>query len=298
MIDGPRTEVVVTPCEEFQVEATGDVQDSAKATVALWQKSFAPKSVGELSLGSLPVSVSVNGSPRHQGYGSGTQLAFAIAAALQLAFDQPLPSPEEMAMALGRGKRSAIGSYGFFEGGFLVDRGIGNESIAPLDMRTDFPEAWKIALIRPLNAEGTPVFGDAELDTFRNLPGTTQSKADELAALLKNDILPSVLNQDFPPFADAVTEYGYQSGLFYRDVVGGAYSSAAGNAIVEKVRTLGQFAVGQSSWGPTIFAIGPSEKEINWLVEKLADGVEDVACQIEVVSADNRGMQIDIVPNS
>ena len=136
------------------------------------------------------------------------------------------------------------------------------------------------------------------MDTFRNLPGTTQSKADELAALLKNDILPSVLNQDFPPFADAVTEYGYQSGLFYRDVVGGAYSSAAGNAIVEKVRTLGQFAVGQSSWGPTIFAIGPSEKEINWLVEKLADGVEDVACQIEVVSADNRGMQIDIVPNS
>ena len=293
MIDGPRTEVSITPGDTFQVAATGDVKELVMATAYLWQKVFAPESVRGLSLGALPICVAVNSSPRHSGFGSGTQLAFATAAALQLAFDQPLPSPEEMAMALGRGKRSAIGSYGFFEGGFLVDRGIKDESIAPLDMRTDFPEDWKIALIQPTNTEANPMFGGSELAAFRDLPGTTQTKADELAAMLKNDILPSVLNQDFPTFADSVTQYGYQSGMFYSDVVGGAYASNAATSIVDEIRRLGQFAVGQSSWGPTIFAIGPSEKEVNWLVEKLGEGVQDVACQIEVVSADNRGMRID-----
>jgi len=195
-------------------------------------------------------------------------------------------------MALGRGKRSAIGTYGFFEGGFLVDRGIDKEFVAPLDMRTDFPDDWKIALIQPLAAETTPVFGEAELKAFRELPGTTQSQADELASILKNDILPAVLNADFPSFADAVTQYGYQSGMYYSDAVGGAYASPAATAIVEKIRGLGQFAVGQSSWGATIFAICPSEKVVNWLVEKLAQGEDDVACHAEVVSVDNVGMKV------
>ena len=296
MIDAPRTDVIVTPAEQLKIDAAEDANESTMVAIGLWQKAFAPGAVRDIPVENLPVQLTVKNALRHRGFGSGTQLAFAITTALQLAFDQPLPSAEEMAMALGRGKRSAIGSYGFFEGGFLVDRGVANEPIAPLDMRTDFPDQWKIALIQPIVDEATPVFGDAELAAFRDLPGTTQTKADKLAALLKNDILPAVLNADFPTFADAVTEYGYQSGMYYSDVVGGAYASRAGTAIVDEIRRLGQFAVGQSSWGPTIFAIGPSEKEVNWLVEKLGEGVQDVACQIEVVSADSRGMRIHRVP--
>jgi predicted sugar kinase len=74
--------------------------------------------------------------------------------------------------------------------------------------------------------------------------------------------------------------------------MGGAYASPEATAIVDKIRGFGQFAVGQSSWGPTIFAIGPSEKEVNWLVEKMADGAEDVVGHVEIVSADNHGMKI------
>jgi len=246
----------------------------------------------------LPVMLAIHNAPRHRGFGSGTQLAFAVAAALQTAFEQPMPSAEEMALAMGRGQRSAIGSYGFFEGGFLVDRGVEKETIAPLDMRTDFPEDWKIALIAPLVSDDSQVFGDTEMEAFRQLPGTTQNQADQLESILKNDILPSVLRQDFPTFANAVTQYGYQSGMYYSPVMGGAYASPAATAIVDRIRKLGPFAVGQSSWGPTIFAIGPSEKDINWLVEKLSEGAEDVVGHIEVVSADNRGMKIDRVSNS
>lgn len=298
MVDGPRTKVAVARGDELLIAGSNDIKKSVRETVALWQKSFAPETVSACPTDQLPVYLAIHNSPRHCGFGSGTQLAFSVAAALQLAFDQPLPSAEEMALALGRGQRSAIGSYGFFEGGFLVDRGIENESIAPLDMRTDFPKDWKIALIQPLSSEGPTVFGETERKAFRELPGTTQSKADEMTSLLKNNILPSVLNEDFSSFADAVTEYGFQSGMYYSPVMGGAYASTAATAIVNKIRGLGPFAVGQSSWGPTIFAIGPSEKDVNWLVEKLGHGAEDVFCHIEVVSADNRGMRIERVPNS
>ena len=250
---------------------------------------------GERGGDDVPVRIKVDAAPRHRGLGSGTQLAFAIATALQIWFDQPIPSSEDLALRLGRGKRSAIGSYGFHQGGFLIDRGIADEPMAPLDMRTDFPEEWKIALIQPLEPDTNQIFGDAELNAFRELACTSQLQADRLASMLKNDILPSVINRDFETFAQSLTEYGCQSGLYFSEVVGGAYASAAATAIVDRVRDLGRFAVGQSSWGPTIFAIGPSEKEVNWLVEKLGNGVEDIACQIEVVSADNRGMKVDRV---
>ncbi len=292
MIDGPRTNVGIASGDEFQVVAPKSVKEAVLESILVWQKQFAPELFRDRELGDLPIRVAVNNSPRHRGFGSGTQLAFSIAAALQLAFDQPLPSAEEMAMALGRGKRSAIGTYGFLEGGFLVDRGIDNEPVAPLDMRTDFPEDWKIALIQPSVSEESQVFGDAELNAFRQLPGTTQPQADQLTAILRSEILPSVLNQDFSTFADAVTEYGCQSGMHYSPVMGGAYASPEATAIVDKIRGFGQFAVGQSSWGPTIFAIGPSEKEVNWLVEKMADGAEDVVGHVEIVSADNHGMKI------
>ena len=298
MIDAPRTEVSVEPGGALQIDAANDVEASVNSAVSLWQKTYAPELFRDFELQKIPTRLSINHSPRHRGFGSGTLLAFAVATALQLAFAQPLPSAEELAMALGRGKRSAIGSYGFFEGGFLVDRGIEHGTMAPLDMRTDFPEDWKIALIQPTGSETTPVFGDAEVDAFRKLPGTTQTQADKLASMLKDRILPSVLNQDFATFADAVTQYGYESGTYYSSVTGGPYASDAAGKIVDRIRDLGQFAVGQSSWGPTLFAIGPSEKEVNCLVEKLGDAVEDVACQIEVVSADNHGMKVDRVSNS
>lgn len=298
MIDGPRTNIGVAQGDELMIAGGGEMKESVRESVALWQKAFAPESVRECALDNLPVMLAIHNAPRHRGFGSGTQLAFAVAAALQTAFDQPMPSAEEMALAMGRGRRSAIGSYGFFEGGFLVDRGIEKESIAPLDMRTGFPEDWKIALIDPSVSSDSQVFGDAEMEAFRRLPGTTQKQADQLESVLKYDILPSVLNQDFPTFANAVTQYGFQSGMYYSEVTGGAYASPAATAVVDRIRDLGQFAIGQSSWGPTIFAIGPSEKEVNWLVEKLHDDAEDVIAHIEIVSADNHGMRIDRVPNS
>ncbi|QEG23431.1 hypothetical protein MFFC18_33300 [Mariniblastus fucicola] len=292
MIDSPRTEVLVQPAETFQLVSEAELSETILQIVADWRKHFAPDALRAKSDTALPVRIEVQSAARHSGLGSGTQLALSIATALQIAFDQPLPSSEELAMALGRGKRSAIGSYGFHQGGFLVDRGIGDEPIAPLDMRIDFPEPWKIVLIEPASKKGKTIFGEAERDAFRNLPSTTQAQSDQLKSLLQQSIVPAILSQDFSSFANAVTEFGFRSGMFYAPVQGGAYATPAAQQIVDLVSSLGEFAVGQSSWGPTVFAIGPSADAAKWLVEKIREHGEDVDCQTRIVSADNDGMVV------
>ena len=292
MINGPRTEVRVSASERFILHANADLRDTAAASVANWHARLAPAEIRNSPVEELPVEMKIDAAPRHCGLGSGTQLAFSIATALQLAFNQPLPSSEDLALAMGRGKRSAIGSYGFHQGGFLVDRGIANEEIAPLDMRIEFPYDWHVVLIEPKTKNGEVVFGAAETDAFQKLPSTTQAEADYLASLLGQHIVPSILAEDFSHFAASVTEFGYRSGMFYSPVQGGAYASDASSKIVNIVASMGEFAVGQSSWGPTVFAIVPLEKKAYWLVDKIREHGQDVVGQTTVVSADNHGMKV------
>ena len=87
---------------------------------------------------------------RHVGLGSGTQHSMAIATALFRLFELPLPPVSEMAQAMGRAGRSAIGSYGFRRGGFLIDRGMAEgDDIAPLDLQIEFPDEWPVLLVIP-----------------------------------------------------------------------------------------------------------------------------------------------------
>jgi beta-RFAP synthase len=293
MIDAPRTGVRIDRSERFELLVSAKSQSAVLDAAKRWQAQFAPDEFRAVPLAEIPVRIKVSNVRRHSGLGSGTQLAFATAAALQVFFDQPMPSAEEMAMAMGRGKKSAIGSYGFFEGGFLVDRGVGSESVAPLDMRIDFPNDWKIVLIEPNVSNCDSVFGEAEANAFKDLPTTTQAESDSLSSLLQQEVVPAILGRDFSTFARSVTELGYRSGMFYEQVQLGAYATPVAQAIVDRVRSLGEFAVGQSSWGPTIFAIGPSEKMVNWLVDELGEHGDDVVRQLTVVSVDNGGVRIE-----
>src|SRR3954468_12322562 len=79
--------------------------------------------------------------PSHSGLGSGTQLALAVGRALSELYQVPA-SVIELARATGRGKRSAIGTWAFELGGFIVEGGRRpeSESIAPLLARFTIPE--------------------------------------------------------------------------------------------------------------------------------------------------------------
>lgn len=300
MIDQPRTCLTVTNADRFSIFAADpEIGATVRSNVVRWQKHFAPQAMRKSSLADLPIAIEIGAVARHAGFGSGTQLAFATVAAIQTLFDQPLPAADETALAMERGKRSAIGSYGFFQGGFLVDRGLGGEAVAPLDLRVDFPQDWPIVLIKKTDDSRDSISGNIERAAFAKLTPTTQRQADEMASLLQSQIVPGLLSRDFAAFSTGVTEFGRRSGMYYSDIQGGAYADSWAREMVRRVNELGTFAVGQSSWGPTLFAVCQSESAaselVARLVEKNSDQPDDVArCTAAIVHADNRGAIISV----
>ncbi len=195
-------------------------------------------------------------------------------------------------MAMQRGKRSAIGSYGFYQGGFLMDRGIADDEImAPLDLRIDFPTEWPIVLV--LASRQTGMFGSREQDAFRKLPDVTPEKRHEMIELAREHVIPGIMTHNYDLFAPSLYEFGRRCGEFFADLQGGPFNGPLATRIVQLVRDFGIPAVGQSSWGPCIFAIARHDKQAESLVWHLhkSFGRQSSCCPIETIitRADNHG---------
>ena len=78
--------------------------------------------------------------PPHAGLGSGTQLALAVARATAELYGLPT-EVTTLARAVDRGRRSAVGTWTFALGGFVVEGGRrpGDEAPAPLLARLPMP---------------------------------------------------------------------------------------------------------------------------------------------------------------
>ena len=189
-------------------------------------------------------------APEHAGLGTGTQLGLAVAKAVALECRQDIDALE-LARRVGRGKRSALGIHGFARGGFLVEGGKGpNSDIAPLLARTDFPEDWKIILVLPHGESGC--HGGVEEQAFLNL---RSGPRDVLCRLVLLGMLPALLEVDLPALGEALYEFNRRVGEMFRPIQGGIYAHPRSAAIVEFVRGKKIAGVGQSSWGPAIFAV-------------------------------------------
>ena len=290
MINGPATIVESEPWDQLKV--SGSCSDVALRTIEHWYSIYQPMLAadhGVTDLSVLPLRINVlETPPRHSGFGSGTQLALSVVVAATRCLGLPDLSAEELAVATGRGKRSAIGSHGFRQGGFLVDRGIGaHEGLAPLDLRIDFPQDWPIVTILPCNARG--VSGADEKEAFKNLPPSTAQHRQQMVDLLKASIVPAVIAQDYDAFADSIFEYGNRSGQMFESIQGGAYNGQAIQDVVKLVREFGVTATGQSSWGPCVFAILPTQDRADELVDFLSQRLS-ADTRIDTWFADNQGM--------
>ena len=293
MIDQPRTIISVTENDGLLV--TGEQADVCRQAVSIWFNSLAAELKRELSIETvdqIPVSIEIKSAPpRHCGFGTGTQMALSSAAAVGKFLGLPAQSPEDFASTLNRGKRSAIGTYGFCRGGFLVDRGkLDSEILAPLDFQTEFPEPWTIVLVR-LNGpkqSSVGVSGQQEIDAFKNLPPTTQRQRDEMIELVKNRLIPGVTQRDYNLFSESVFEFGARSGMMFDSIQGGAYQNDAVADLVAQCRGFGVKAVGQSSWGPCVFAIAEDKKTASGLLEHLNEQHGDNVA-VEITKADNSG---------
>lgn len=196
--------------------------------------------------------VLVERCPReHIGLGVGTQLALAVAKALAVAGEEGDGPAVTLAERVGRGERSAVGVHGFDAGGLIVEAGKRpGETISPLLAQVNLPAAWRVVLFIPPAAGHW--HGEAEQRAFAT---ATPGQPETLRAIAEHGILPAARRGDLPTFGEAVYEFNRKAGEPFAPAQGGVYASRDVAELIAAIRNCGISAVGQSSWGPTVFAV-------------------------------------------
>ena len=201
----------------------------------------------------------VRSIPQHVGLGSGTQLALAVARALAELYALP-SEPTGLARAVGRGWRSAIGTWTFDLGGFVLEGGRYPESkaVAPLISHLPIPASWRCVIAIPPGAPG--LSGDAEVAAFAKLPPADEAEVERVAHLVLMQLLPALVDADLPAFGEALTEVQRITGGWFAAAQGGPFAGGMTGRLVRQMKEWGAAGVGQSSWGPTAYGlVGSSE---------------------------------------
>jgi beta-RFAP synthase len=192
--------------------------------------------------------------PSHVGLGSGTQLALAVARALAELYGVETDA-RGLARAVGRGRRSAIGTWTFEDGGLVVEGGrrAGSDECGPLIARVPIPSTWFCILAIPEGAPG--ISGAGEAEAFAQLPAPSERDVERVAHIVLMSLLPALADADLAGFGRALTEVQEITGQWFASVQGGTFASGGSADLVRRLREWGASGVGQSSWGPAVYGI-------------------------------------------
>lgn len=204
--------------------------------------------------------------PRHQGLGSGTQMALALGTAITGLYGIDT-DVEEIAVATGRGRRSGVGLGVFTQGGFILDSGRSEGRRLPTTiLRHDFPEEWRFVLVMDTRAEG--ISGTDEVEAFKSLPGMSPGACAEICRQVLMQMLPGIMEKDCDRFGASVSSIQASIGEYFSAVQGGSYASENVRQTLEFLLEYNAAGAGQTSWGPTGFAIFPDAKSAQRAVDE------------------------------
>jgi beta-RFAP synthase len=226
--------------------------------------------------------------PPHMGLGSGTKLGLAIARALAGLADSPA-GPAQLADATGRGARSSVGLWTFAAPGLVLEAGVPDKDrVSPIIARHPMPERWRCVLALPLGVEG--LSGDAEERFFGRLHESAHSEPN-VSRLLLTALLPGLLAGDIEEFGAALTQIQRGIGSIFAAQQGGVFHPSSA-PLVGALYELGVTAVGQSSWGPTVYGI-VDEPEFAARVADQLRGATGPDADVTVVDFDRRGAWVE-----
>ena len=242
--------------------------------------------------GTPPVRVDVaDAVPAHVGLGSGTQLRLAVGVGLARLFGVRAGTAE-VARLLDRGARSGIGLGAFEQGGLLVDGGRSEaDAVPPIVARLPFPQRWRILLL--LDEAGHGLHGAAEIQAFARLPPFPEDLAAHLCRLTLMRLLPAVVLADPINAGRALGEIQRAVGDHFAPAQGGRFASPAVAEALAWLASEGIEGVGQSSWGPTGFALVEDREAARCLEAGLmrrCAGARDL--RIVIAKGRNRGAEI------
>lgn len=255
-LESPVTEFEATLSDEFSI--IGDIDVKSRENIA--------KSIQKLQkIFNLQTSLKLNIKqliPTHAGLGSGTQLVLSLVALFNAAYDLQL-SQAQIAQLSGRGIRSGIGLGAFFQGGFLVDSGRQGDALPEIVLRHDFPEAWRIILVS--DAAHVGLHGEHELSAFQTLKPMQSS----LKSMVFDQVVPALECADLLAFGAGIDDLQAYNGAYFAPIQGGKYASKKVEIALTWLKQNGVVCVGQSSWGPTGFAIVEDKSAAQLYLEQL-----------------------------
>jgi len=293
MIESPGLHLTIRRGERFTVE--GVHCERARQFADLTLANLCNERGCEEKLPHLrsQIHIEVERAPReHIGLGVGTQLGLSVAAAICTAFELRPPAATELARLVGRSSRSAIGTYGFDFGGLLIDRGrIPEIALRQGRLRAEIPAAWKFVLFRPTTATG--LAGDAERAAFDRLPPVPREVTNQLWKEAIDNLLPAAAAGDLAAFSRSRYRFNHTAGLCFAAQQGGPYVAGIANDLIEFLRRDGIEGVGQTSWGPTVFALCPDEPEAVDCAQLVRDKFPDFDGDIVIAAPCNRGALIE-----
>jgi beta-RFAP synthase len=225
--------------------------------------------------------------PAHAGLGSGTQLALATGRALAALFDRPSAAPA-LAEATGRARRSAIGTWAFEQGGFLLEggRSVDGDGPAPLLLRLPLPEEWRCVLAIPDLPPG--LSGLTEDDAFARLPPPSAAVVGRVAQVIVMAVLPALVERDLRAFGSGLTEVQRLVGEMFRPVQGDRFGHATSTELIEDMLAAGAAGAGQSSWGPAVYGLAGDQAQAEALARRVRDRLSGRG-RVLVTAFDNRG---------
>jgi len=226
--------------------------------------------------------------PRHVGLGSTTQLSLGTGMGMTQLSGHNV-DPIKLASVLGRANYSAIGTYGFKYGGFILEGGKSAPiEIPPLLFRNSIPDDWRFIIIRVKYWEG---FDEKEEQPIMEEVKVDKKFPQMISHHILMGILPALKKADIEDFGYHMTDIQEAVGKSFSEYQNGVFHPAVGEIIKElKEHTYG---VGQSSWGPTIYGLtdvdhaGNVKKTMRrWLKEN------NKKASLRVAVPDNEGAKI------
>lgn len=285
-LDRPATAVTVT-------RAATDAQSGPDSARAGRARDLVRAALGHADAFTVAVDSAL---PPHNGLGSGTQLALSVGVAVARLCGHAL-NARQVAVLLGRGRRSAIGMEAFEAGGVILDGGkpVGGPDPGappPLIARLPVPEPWRILLIHDRAREG--LSGDAETRAMAALPPFPPESAAHVCHLMLMQALPALALGDAQGFGAVIGGWQRALGDHYAAAQGDSRFLSAGVAeAIAFLEEQGLAGVGQSSWGPTGFAIVGDVREAEALLGSLRSRfASSTNLSFDCVRGNNRGAEI------
>lgn len=234
-------------------------------------------------------------APEHLGLGTGTQLGLAVAWGLSLAWDRPIVA-NDLCQQVDRARRSALGFYGFIHGGFLVEAGKSHDAeIGPLVIQQHFPEDWRMVLVIPDGEPGLHGIREAEAIDLLLSQGIPLQQTETMCRLVLLGLLPALKDHDFKCFGEALFDFNGLAGQAFAKFQGGNYASPRIAELIEFIRSQGIPGAGQSSWGPTVFAVVQDESRAKDLAAEIRQAFNFQENEVLVTAACNHGARVSVI---